>query len=120
MKNKSLVVQILSMAVVLAGIYGGFFGPTGQAALGVLSFAITALLQSPILSSGTWPTGWGQSIWIAQIAGVVIQVANFAADSAVIDPAVVNIFVLTLNAFLTTFVKDFGSGSMVASKLPCE
>ena len=37
MKNKSLVVQILSMAVVLAGIYGGFFGPTGQAALGVLS-----------------------------------------------------------------------------------
>ncbi len=58
------------MAVVLAGIYGGFFGPTGQAALGVLSFAITALLQSPILSSGTWPTGWEKSIWVAQIAGV--------------------------------------------------
>ena len=118
MKNKSLAWQILSLAVVLAGIYGGFFGPKGQQVMGILSFAITALLQSPLMSSGEWPKGWSMTMWITQIFGVFIQVANFTSDSGVIDAGAVNIFVLTVNAFLTTFVKDYGAGSVV-SKTPC-
>lgn len=111
MKNKSLVVQILSLALSLAGIYTTFFGPTGQAIVGVLCFTITALLQSPILSSGIWPTGWLTSMWVFQISAIVIQVANFAADSALINPAVVNVFVMTVNAFLTVFIKDYSTSN---------
>ena len=118
MKNKSLAWQILSMAVVLGGIYGGFFGPKGQQLLGVLSFAITALLQSPIMSSGTWPTGWSKAVWVAQIAGVVIQIGNYTSDNGIIDAGAVNMFILTMNAFLATFIKDYGNGSTVA-KTPC-
>lgn len=118
MKNKSLVWQILSLTVVMAGIYGGFFGPKGQQIMGILSFAITALLQSPMLSSGEWPKGWNLTMWITQVFGVVVQIANFTSDSGIIDAGAVNIFILTVNAFLTTFVKDYGNGSTVA-KTPC-
>ena len=112
MKIKSLVVQILSLALSLAGIYTTFFGATGQAIIGVLCFAITAFLQSPILSSGTWPKGWLTSMWVLQIAGIVMQTANFAASSALIDPAAVNIFVMTVNAFLTVFIKDYATSNV--------
>lgn len=107
MKNKSLAWQILSFAVVLIGIYGGYFGAKGQMILGVVSFAITALLQSSMLSSGSWPKGWGVAMWITQVAGVVIQVANYMAESAFIQSEVVNVFILTINAVLTLFVKDY-------------
>ena len=117
MKNKSLVVQILSLALSLAGIYTTFFGATGQAIVGVICFAITAILQSPILSSGVWPKGWLTSMWILQIAGIVIQVANFAASSSLIDPAAVNIFVMTVNAFLSVFIKDYSEGSPMMRKM---
>ncbi len=109
MKNKSLAWQILSFAVVLAGIYGGYFGPKGQQILGIASFAITALLQSPMLASGTWPKGWGMAMWLTQIAGVVIQVANYLSENAIVDAMAVNVFVLTINAILTLFVKDYAT-----------
>lgn len=107
MKKKSLAWQILSFAVVVIGIYGGFFGTTGQQILGIVSFAITAILQSPLLSSGEWPKGWGTAMWIAQIAGVMVQIGNYLTDNAIIDSTIVNIFVLTVNAILTIFVKDY-------------
>lgn len=107
MKNKSLAWQILSFAVVILGIYGGFFGEKGQILLGLFSFTITALLQSPILSSGFWPTGWSKYIWSMQIGGLLIQVANFLSTSAIVDPQVVNVFIMTVNAILTTFVKEY-------------
>lgn len=108
MKNKSLAWQILSFAVVLIGIYGGYFGDKGQQILGIASFAITALLQSPMLSSGEWSKGWGTAMWITQIAGVVIQVANYLSEQAIINSMAVNMFILTVNAILTLFVKDYG------------
>ena len=114
MKNKSLAWQILSFAVVVIGIYGGFFGDKGQQILGIVSFAITALLQSPLLSSGEWPKGWGIAMWTAQIAGVVIQVANYLSDVAIIDSMIVNVFILTVNAILTLFVKDYASAAKKA------
>ena len=114
MKNKSLAWQILSFAIVLIGIYGGLFGEKGQQVLGIVSFAITALLQSPVMSSGTWPKGWGVAMWTAQIAGVVIQVANYLSDVAIIDSMAVNMFILTINAILTLFVKDYAPATKTA------
>ena len=109
MIKKSLARQILSFAVVLVGIYGGYFGEKGQQMLGIASFAITALLNSPMLSTGTFPKGWGMAMWITQIAGVVIQIANYLSDQQIIDAMAVNVFILTVNAILTLFVKDYAS-----------
>jgi hypothetical protein len=107
MKNKSLVWQILSLAMVLAGIYGNMFGATGQLVIGVFSCGITALLQSPILSSGTWPKGWSTAMWIMQAAAIIIQVANYMGDQQIVPASAINIFVMTVNAFLATFIKDY-------------
>lgn len=111
MKNKSLAWQILSFAVVILGIYGGFFGEKGQILLGIASFTITALLQSPILSSGSFPTGWNKYFWSLQIGGLLIQVANFLSTSAIVDPQVINVFIMTVNAILTTFIKEYTDSS---------
>ena len=107
MKNKSLAWQILSLAMVLSGIYGNMFGATGQLVIGILSCAITALLQSPILSSGSWPKGWSSAMWIMQGAAIIVQVANYLADNSLVPASAINIFVMTVNAFLTTFIKDY-------------
>lgn len=111
MKNKTLLWQILSLSIVMLGIFGSSFGETGQKWIGVVSFSITALLQSQILSTGTWPKGWSTAMWATQIVGLIIQVGNFLVDSALIEPHVVNIMVMVLNTFMVTFVKDYGSGS---------
>jgi len=111
MKNKSLAWQILSLAMVLSGIYGNMFGPTGQLVIGILSCAITGILQSPILSSGSWPKGWSSAMWIMQGAAIVIQVANYMSENSIVPAAAINIFVMTVNAFLTTFIKDYSTES---------
>lgn len=111
MKNKSLAWQILSFAIVILGIYGGFFGEKGQIMVGLISFTITAVLQSPILSSGFWPVGWSKYIWGMQIGGLLIQVANFLSVQAIVDPQVVNVFIMTVNAILTTFIKEYADSS---------
>lgn len=112
MKNKTLLWQILSMFVVFIGFYGNSLGEGGQKWIGVISFSITALLNSKILSSGSWPTGWSVAMWATQIVGLLIQIANFMVEKALIDPQVVNIVIMAINTFLVTFVKDYGSGSV--------
>jgi hypothetical protein len=97
--------------MVLAGIYGNLFGPTGQLVIGIFSCGITALLQSPILSSGFWPKGWTTAMWAVQIAAIVIQVANYLSENSIVPASVINIFVMTVNAFLTTFIKDYSTES---------
>lgn len=115
MVKKSLAWQILSFAVVMAGIYGGYFGEKGQQILGIVSFAITAILQSPMLSTGEWPKGWGVAVWVTQIAGVFIQVANYLSEQEIVNAMTVNVFVLTINAILTLFVKDYAVTAKKAS-----
>jgi hypothetical protein len=37
-------------------------------------------------------------------------------EKALVNPHVVNIVVMSINAFLVTFVKDYGSGSVAVDK----
>ena len=120
MKNKSLAVQILTMIVAVIGSYGALFSTTAQAWLGIVSFAITVLLQSPILSTGTWPVGWNKIMWISNGAGIVIQVLNAISDKGLVDPATINYVIVGINILLVTFIKDYGNTSTVAAKSPCE
>jgi len=112
MKNKTLLWQILSLIIVMSGIYGHNFEENTQKWIGIISFAITAFLNSKIMSSGEWPKGWSTAMWATQIVGLVVQIANFMVEKAVVDPHVVNVMIMTVNAFLATFVKDYGSGSV--------
>lgn len=114
MKKKSLIWQILSFAALMAGIYGGLFGPKGQEILGIASFAITAFLHSPMMSTGELPKGWTTTMWVTQIAGISIQIANYLSDNAIIDSMAVNIFIMSINSVLTLFVKDYTTNGTVA------
>ena len=112
MKNKTLIWQICSLVIVLAGIYGQSFSETGQKWIGIISFSITAFLNSKIMSTGEWPKGWSTAMWATQIVGLIVQAANFMVEKAILDPHVVNVMVMTINVFLSAFVKDYGSGSV--------
>lgn len=112
MKNKTLLWQILSLAVVFLGTYGSDMSQQGQKWVGLVSFAITAFLNSKIMSTGEWPKGWSTAMWAAQIVGILIQIGNFLVEKSIVDPQVVNISIMVLNVFLSTFVKDYGSGSV--------
>ena len=116
MKNKTLAWQILSLLAVLLSVYSGLVGETGQKIFGLVSFIVTALLQSKILSTGSWPKGWTQAMWATQIVGILVQIANFMTEKAYVDPQVTNIIIMTINAFLVTFVKDYGNGSVATGK----
>lgn len=109
MTKKTLAWQILSFMVAMIAGYNGLFNEKTQIILGLVSFAITAVLNSPILSTGTWPKGWNTAMWITQIAGVSIQVANYTSEHAIIAPMVVNMFVFTVNTILVVFVKQYNT-----------
>jgi len=113
MKGKSLAVSILSVIVAIIAAYSGLASPSAQAWFGIVSFAIVLLLQSPILSSGTFPVGWTSTVWIVNIAGIVIQVLSSIGEKSLVDPAVINYVIIGINILLTGFVKDYGSGSIV-------
>lgn len=112
MKNKTLLWQVCSLIIVLLGIYGQQFGETGQKWIGIVSFSITAFLNSKIMSTGEWPKGWSTAMWATQVFGLIVQVVNFMVEKAILDPHVVNVMIMTINVFLAAFVKDYGSGSV--------
>ena len=111
MIKKSLVWQILSFMVAMIAGYSGLFDEKTQMVLGIISFSVTALLQSPILSTGTFPKGWDSVMWFTQIAGVLIQVVNFLGEKAVVPAMFVNMFIFTVNTIIVTFVKNYNTNN---------
>lgn len=107
MIKKSIAWQILSFLVAMIAAYSTIFGDKGQAVLGIASFAITAVLQSPILSSGYWPKGWTSAMWTTQLIGISIQLVNYLGQQAIVPPTVVNIFIMAANSIMVIFVKQY-------------
>jgi len=113
MKGKAAVIQIITLIVAVIGAYGALFTTGVQQWLGALSFALTLLVQSPILSSGTWPKNWTWVIWATNITGIIIQVLGYFSDHALVPADVVNYLIIGINIGLTIFVKDYGTGSQI-------
>lgn len=109
MVKKSLIWQILSFLVAMIAGYSGLLGEKTQVILGIISFAITAVLQSPILSSGNWPKGWDTAMWITQIVGISIQLVNYLGEHSIVPAMFVNMFIFTVNTIMVTFVKQYNT-----------
>lgn len=109
MVKKSLLWQILSFLVAMIAGYNALFSDKTQMILGIISFAITIVLQSPILSSGTWPKGWDTAMWATQLIGISIQMVNYLGEQAIVPAMFVNIFIFTVNTIMVTFVKTYNT-----------
>ena len=107
MIKKSLAWQILSFIVMMIAGYSQLFDEKTQAVLGIGSFIITAVLQSPILSTGVWPKGWTVAMWATQVIGILLQVTNYLGDHALIPVMMVNMVIMTLNSIMVIFVKQY-------------
>lgn len=107
MTKKSLAWQILSFLVAMIAAYSTLFGEKTQAVFGIASFTITAVLQSPVLSTGSWPKGWTIAMWATQAIGIFIQVANYLGEQSIVPAMVVNLTIVTLNTIMVVFVKQY-------------
>ena len=107
MKGKSLVVQIFTLLISAITIYGNLLPVSILPWLGIVAFSLTGILNSPLLSSGKWPTGWAPVMWITTITGLAIQIGNEMATQSLVDPAIINNIVVGINLLLFTFVKDY-------------
>lgn len=113
MKGKSVAFQIIATLVLVAGAYMSNFNPSIQEWIGVFVFAGTLLLHSPILSSGSLPQGWSWVVWASNLGAITLQVGSYLSEHSLVDPSVLNGVMIGVNLFLSTWVKDYGSGSMV-------
>lgn len=114
MKGKSIAVQVFAFLIAAVGAYGALFTAGVQAWLGVVAFALTMIMNSPFLSTGTWPQGWSNVMWITNVCGVIIQIGNYLGDHALVDPLIINYIIIGINLFLTTFIKNYGGSTTLA------
>lgn len=113
MKGKSLVVQLFTLGIAIIAAYGSLFSSNVQAWLGIVAFALTGLLNSPILSSGNWPKNWGPVMWINNIAGIAVMVLTQLGEKSLVDPALITYVITGINLLLFTFVKDYGTETSI-------
>ena len=116
MKGKSLIVQIFTLAILMIAAYSGLFSASSAAWLGVASLALTLTLNSPLLSSGSWPSGWAPVMWISNIGGILLQVLSQIGEKNLIEPNIVNYVIIGINLLLFTFIKDYGTGTSIVQK----
>ena len=105
-QKKSLAVQLLTVVILMIGAYMGSFSAGVQAWLGIASMAITLVL-STFFASGTMPSGWTTLMWVSNIAGVVLQVANALGTTGLVDAQTINMIMIGINILLQVFVKDY-------------
>lgn len=113
MKGKSVAFQIIATLVLVISAYMSNFNPSVQQWLGAVVFGGTLLLQSPIMSTGSWPSGWSWVIWASNIGGIAIQLGGYFSENNLIPADIINGALIAVNLFLATWVKDYGTGSSV-------
>ena len=107
MNGKSLGASLISMAIAAIAAYSALGSPTLAAWLGIVSFGLTLVL-STFAPSGSFPKGWTAVMWITNGVGIAIQVLT-----AMVDPTTINYVIIGINILMQTFIKDYGTGSMV-------
>lgn len=112
MKGKSLGVSLISMAIAAIASYSALGSPAVAAWLGIVSFGLTLVL-STLAPSGEFPKGWTAVMWITNGVGIAIQVLTAIADKQLADPVTINYVIIGINILMQTFIKDYGTGSMV-------
>lgn len=109
-EKKSIAVQIITVLVLLIGAYVGFFSPSGQAWLGIISMGLTLAL-STFFPSGTFPKGWTAIMWVTNISGVVMQLLNAMGTQGLVEPQTINFIMIAINLILQIVIKQYGTTS---------
>lgn len=114
MSKKSLIPQIIMFLVSLLVIFqtpetADLFKLSDKfvAWSSVIAFALTILLQSPILSTGTWPAGWDLTSWVINGSAIIIQVLNATAEKGLVSAALIAFIVSMINAFTISIVRKY-------------
>lgn len=106
MKAKSLSLQIISFLVTFAtGLMPGL-SPKIAIWVGLGTFIGTMILNK-VASSGEWPKGWSSIMWITNISGCLIEIAQYMADSGLATVQLTLYVIMGINAFLFSFIKDY-------------
>lgn len=104
--KKSLIVQIITILILVIGAYSGYFTSTTQAWLGVISFAATITL-STFAPSGVWVKGWSTTSLIVNIAGALVQAINVISENDLVNPQILNGFIIGLNLIIQYIGRDY-------------
>ena len=117
MKGKSLLLNIFTIAISVLGVAAGLFTPAVASWIGLVSFALTIVLNT-VFPSGVFVSGWNIAMWITNLGGIVLQLINYAGAHALVDPQTVNYVVVAVNVLIQVLAKDFGSGTIVGGTTP--
>lgn len=102
MKGKSVIVQILTTLVLLAG--ANVFGFTGEAAAwtGIVGMAISMLL-SKFAPSGSWVKNVDWVFYGTNIIAILIQLAQATGEASLVPVNITNGIVIVLNIVLQVY-----------------
>lgn len=114
MKGKSVLVQILTTLVLLAG--ANVFGFTGTAAAwtGIIGMGISMLLTR-FASSGTWVKGFDWVFYGVNIIAILIQLSQATGEAGLIPVNITNGIVIVLNIILQVYFTNKLNDSAKAS-----
>lgn len=110
MKGKSILFSLISFAIAMIAIYSTVLSGTLVTWLGAASLVLTAFL-STFMKTGELPKEWTVAMWASNIALVIIMFLDYTSENGLIPPAIATLIGATINAFINTFLKDYGNGS---------
>lgn len=104
--KKSSFVNIATLLVGAIGAYSGLFSVTAAAWLSIVSMALTLVL-STWFPSGVFSPSANVASYVVNGAGIIIQLLNATADSALIPAEIVAQVVIGINLVLQVYFKDY-------------
>lgn len=104
--KKSAFVNIATLLIGAIGAYAGMFSVTAAAWLSIVSMALTLVL-STWFPSGTFSPSANIASYVVNGGGILIQLLNATADSALIPAETVASIVIGINLVLQVYFKDY-------------
>lgn len=100
MKSKSTAAQILTMVVMLIGVFGVQYSGTTAAILGIVSMALTLILTTAFPSGEYVGKGWSVVTWATNVGGIVTQILIATTDAGLMAATVTSSVIAVINIII--------------------
>lgn len=108
MKKKTILFNVLTLAVLVLTSYSAMTSDIVAAWFGLIASAVTLFLNTTYTSSGKWlGDEWNYAQWAVVIANMLLNVGALATSSALIPVDVVNFVTIAATICLQFFGKTF-------------
>lgn len=107
MSHKSLAAIIIGIVISVLGFYSTQVSGNAAAWMGIVIFALMAILQIPGVASGQLPAGWTVMTILINVSGVLLDINSQIADKALLDPKITNVAYVAINLVILTFLKEY-------------